>query len=89
MTDEPLVDYLGQGNCRLAGRVGFLAIGTGDRKCGDAPCRPGPRRAVPVDLSGRAGVVCRADRLDPFGVGNPPPSGKATVRHLDVVTPLA
>jgi chromosome segregation protein len=60
---QPLVDYLGQGNCRLAGRVGFLAIGTGDRNSGDAPCWPGPRRAAPVDLSGRAGVVCRADRL--------------------------
>ncbi len=25
---RPLVDYLGEGNCRLSGRVGFLAIGS-------------------------------------------------------------
>jgi chromosome segregation protein len=60
---QPLVDYLGQGNCRLSGRVGFLALRAGDRRVGGEPCWPGPPRATSVDLSGRPGVVGRADRL--------------------------
>jgi chromosome segregation protein len=60
---QPLVDYLSQGNCRLAGRVGFLVMSAGAAQAGDAPGWTDRQPLSPVDLSSRAGVVCRADRL--------------------------
>jgi chromosome segregation protein len=60
---QPLVEYLMGGNCRISGRVGFLAVGA-DQPGGDAPrAWPVPAHAPAIDLTGRAGVVCRADRL--------------------------
>jgi chromosome segregation protein len=59
---RPLVEYLARGDCRISGRVGFLAIvnAASDEEAG---AWPAPERAAGCDLSGRAGVVCRADRL--------------------------
>jgi chromosome segregation protein len=58
----PLVDYLLGGKCRLSGRVGFLALTQTPATEGEpywqaAPQPPG------LNLSGRPGVVYRADRL--------------------------
>ncbi len=62
-----LVDYLGEGNCRLSGRVGFLAIGSETSPPNGASPWPAPlstpSRNSGIDLTGRDGVVCRADRL--------------------------
>jgi chromosome segregation protein len=60
---RPLVDYLNEGNCRISGRVGFLALGAEPAQANDLPSWPAPPRAAAIDLTGRAGVVCRADRL--------------------------
>jgi chromosome segregation protein len=65
---RPLLEYLADDACRLAGRVGFLAAAP-VRVCADAASSadvhhwPCARRAAGIDLSGRAGIVCRADRL--------------------------
>ncbi len=59
----PLLVFLNDGNCRIAGRVGFLAIP--DAHAGGADLARGiPASATPVvDLEGQPGVVCRADQL--------------------------
>lgn len=76
---RPFLEYLADDKCRLTGRVGFLAIvpspdsitpGAVDTASADGnpaaagahnwPCAP---RLAALDLSGRAGIVCRADRL--------------------------
>lgn len=65
---EPLVDYLNEGQCRIAGRVGFLALmpeSSSSEARSDRRQNPlsGRAPAPSVDLSGRPGVVCRADRM--------------------------
>jgi chromosome segregation protein len=60
---RPLVDYLGQQNSRFGGRVGFLAVNLGHEAATVAPAWPVPPRALGIDLTGHAGVICRADRL--------------------------
>ena len=60
---RPLVDFLGQGDCRISGRVGFLALGEMPIGTADTFFWPASPRAAGIDLSGRPGVVCRADRL--------------------------
>ncbi len=59
---SPLVDFLSDGKCRLSGRVGFLALADAPAAEG-APAWPAVPRAAGLDLSGRPGVICRADRL--------------------------
>jgi chromosome segregation protein len=65
---EPLLDLLKEGECRIAGRVGFLALAPDPRSrslpIGSSTGRLGTRipHAHP-ELTGRAGVVCRADKL--------------------------
>ncbi len=60
---RPLVDYLGRPHTRFGGRVGFLAVGMSAGESGQAPDWAQPVRTGGIDLSGRAGVICRADRL--------------------------
>ena len=60
---EPLLDYLNEGPCRIAGRVGFLAL-MPDHNAAPGQNPLSPRATLPsIDLSGRPGVVCRADRM--------------------------
>jgi chromosome segregation protein len=60
---QPLIDYLGGGNCRISGRVGFVAIAAEKEAAARKAAWPAPTRTAGFDLTGRAGVVCRADRL--------------------------
>jgi chromosome segregation protein len=60
---QPLIEYLGAGNCRISGRVGFLAIAAENEATAEKAGWPAPARTAGFDLTGRAGVVCRADRL--------------------------
>ncbi|MFN0052824.1 MAG: chromosome segregation protein SMC [Planctomycetales bacterium] len=65
---EPLLDFLHDGQCRIAGRVGFLTLAPLPEESGNgygqATAGLGPRLLAPSqDLSGSLGVVCRADRL--------------------------
>jgi chromosome segregation protein len=66
---EPLLDYLREGRPTLSGRVGFLTLwrDTGEPAGGTADDAPAGvnSRELPAhdDLTGCAGVVCRADRL--------------------------
>lgn len=59
----PLLVFLNEGNCRIAGRVGFLAVpeahAGGPELARGVPAAP----QFEVDLSGQPGVVCRADAL--------------------------
>ena len=58
-----LLEYLADDKCRLSGRVGFLAVGAQAASVDGQHNWPGAPRAARLDLSGRAGIVCRADRL--------------------------
>jgi chromosome segregation protein len=60
---RPLVDYLGQPHARFGGRVGFLAVGMSGGEIEKSPGWGRAARATGVDLSGRPGVIGRADRL--------------------------
>lgn len=65
---EPLLDLLEEGQCRIAGRVGFLALAPDPNAPAVANDTPPARLTARTpssgfDLTGRAGVVCRADRL--------------------------
>ena len=72
---RPLLEYLAADKCRLSGRVGFLAVGastaaTLENGPSAEPHAAGADRLWPqashtarLDLSGRTGIVCRADRL--------------------------
>lgn len=60
---RPLLEYLADDKCRLSGRVGFLAVGVQPASADGKHNWPAMPRAANVDLSGRAGIVCRADRL--------------------------
>lgn len=64
---DPLIDFLNEGKCRISGRVGFLAVPQGPRReSEDLAARDAGRLPIPSrrpDLSGRPGVVSRADRL--------------------------
>ena len=91
---RPLLDYLADDKCRLSGRVGFLAVAVappaadGKHNWPTAPHKPG------LDLSGRAGIVCRADRLvrSASGIHHLPEhllSDTWIVSHLDTALALA
>jgi chromosome segregation protein len=60
---HPLLTFLSEGPCPIAGRVGFLAIPSahpaGDGVAQGIPSREGSL----VDLTGQPGVVTRADKL--------------------------
>lgn len=73
-----LLEYLADDKCRLTGRVGFLAVlpklasgdpdsvvvDSGEAAVADsAAAWPRALRSTGLDLSGRPGIVCRADRL--------------------------
>jgi len=60
---RPLVEYLSQRDTRLSGRVGFLAIACTPGDSGNSASWPVVPAKATLDLSGRAGVVCRADHL--------------------------
>jgi chromosome segregation protein len=91
---RPLLDYLADDKCRLSGRVGFMAVSVvppatdGKHNWPSAPHKPG------LDLSGRAGIVCRADRLvrSASGIHHLPEyllSDTWIVSHLDTALALA
>ena len=59
----PLLVFLNEGNCRIAGRVGFLAIPEAHAG-GTELARGIPAHTQDVaSLAGQPGVVCRADEL--------------------------
>ncbi|MSR57542.1 MAG: chromosome segregation protein SMC [Planctomycetaceae bacterium] len=58
---QPLLEYLNAGECRIAGRVGFLALAPAPNATRTEPHEA--QDLVAIDLTGRVGVVCRADRL--------------------------
>lgn len=60
---HPLLTFLGEGPCPIAGRVGFLAIPEAGPE-GGPPAQGIPSRDTSlIDLTGLPGVVTRADRL--------------------------
>ncbi len=75
---QPLLDYLEQGLCQLSGRVGFLAIPdqTSTSAAPDSLQNSRFLHFVPdaaglADLTGRPGVICRADQLVTAERGRP------------------
>ncbi|MBI3863157.1 MAG: chromosome segregation protein SMC [Planctomycetia bacterium] len=60
---RPLIEHLADGKCRLSGRVGFVAMAADPATADVIAVWPAVGRAPGIDLSGRPGVVCRADRL--------------------------
>ncbi len=60
---QPLVTYLAGENRGIWVRVGFLAIGLCLGGTPETPTWAAPNHTAGIDLTGYAGVVCRADRL--------------------------
>ncbi len=67
---QPLLDYLAKGQVMLTGRVGFLAVPDRSQSQPVPPHRLQsallhllPASATSIDLTGRSGVIMRADRL--------------------------
>lgn len=89
-----LLEYLSDGKCRLSGRVGFLALAEAPASADGRPGWPSAPPAPGLDLSGRPGVVCRADQLvrSASGIHRLPERLLADtwiVASLDVATTLA
>ena len=59
----PVVEYLQKDSTRISGRVGFLALDSSSILTAQGVIEPDIDRRQDLDLSDRAGIVCRADQM--------------------------